>query len=144
MASNKKNQKSPDNNPESDEEVIDGQEQAADEAQDGAADAVAEDEVAGIPDESEKETQVHTMTVKVDADDAMKVIRHHIASQGNLHSRLEKAARSLSTHGGQERVHALNQVELLTGRLKMALPAAISATDDMELKAALETLLGLL
>jgi len=63
---------------------------------------------------------------------------------GDLHARIEKLARAIAIHGGHDRVHALNQVELLTGRLKMTLPAAITAVEDAELKTALETLLGLL
>lgn len=62
----------------------------------------------------------------------------------DLQRRITWAARSIATHGGQEKSHALNQIELLTGRLKMALPAAITAVADQDLKAGLEQLLNLL
>jgi hypothetical protein len=61
----------------------------------------------------------------------------------DLHIRLTKAARALST-GGQEKHFAVHQLEHLTGKLKMALPAGIAATDDDDLKAGLELLLRLM
>jgi hypothetical protein len=61
----------------------------------------------------------------------------------DLHTRLTKAARVLTTHG-QERHFAVHQLEHLTGKLKMMLPAGIAAIDDAALKADLELLHGLL
>ena len=62
----------------------------------------------------------------------------------NIHERLTKLVRSITPHAGQEKVFALHQLELLTGRLKMVIPAAIAATDDSALRADLTSLLGLL
>jgi hypothetical protein len=61
----------------------------------------------------------------------------------NLHGRLEKAMRELHT-APQDVVFPLHTVEMLTGRLKTILPEAIKAASDEELKADLQTLLGLL
>ena len=62
----------------------------------------------------------------------------------DLHSRLTKTVRAIGTTAGQEKVFALHQLELLTGRLKMVLPAGIEAADDGEMRAGLEALLALL
>jgi hypothetical protein len=61
----------------------------------------------------------------------------------DLHIRLTKEARALST-GGQEKHFAIHQLEHLTGKLKMALPAGIATTEDEDLKASLKLLLDLL
>jgi hypothetical protein len=62
----------------------------------------------------------------------------------DLHARLTKAVHAISTQGGQEKVFALHQLELLTGRLKMVLPAGIAATEDAELRTGLNAILAIL
>src|SRR5262249_33261392 len=61
-----------------------------------------------------------------------------------LHTRLEKAVRTMSHSGNPDAAHALNKVELLVGTLKHSLPAAISAVSDDQVKADLQSLLALL
>ncbi len=65
-------------------------------------------------------------------------------SPADIHSRLTMTVRAINTTAGQEKMFALHQLEMLTGRLKMVLPAGIEAADDGELKAGLEALLALL
>jgi hypothetical protein len=66
-------------------------------------------------------------------------------TEPGLHDLLSKAARhATSTHAGQESVFALHQLEMLAGRLKVLIPAGIAATEDPDLRAALNSLLGLL
>lgn len=65
------------------------------------------------------------------------------AAPGSLHTRLEKAVKALQT-GPQDVHYPLHKVEMLTGSLKLALPPAISAASDADLKASLQALLNLL
>ena len=66
-----------------------------------------------------------------------------VATPRNLHGRIERAVRELQ--GAPQQVHfALHTVEMLTGRLRLALPNAINASTDESLKADLQTLLALL
>jgi hypothetical protein len=61
----------------------------------------------------------------------------------NLHQLVAKAARD-ARMGPQEVHFPLHNVELLTGRLKTILPAAIEAAPDETLKSGLQALLNLL
>jgi hypothetical protein len=125
MASNKK--KPADQKPE--DEVIDGQEQVSDEApEESAADA---------------DGQVDDVSSSEDSD-APIVASASVAQPTDLHGRLTKAVKALSPHAGQEKTFALHQLELLTGRLKMAIPAGIAATEDDDLRSGLEAVLALL
>lgn len=94
-------------------------------------------------EEDASQVQPLEMTIRIDSSEAMEAVRDYVATLGNLHDRLSKAVRSLAADAGQEKTFALHQLEVLTGRLKMVLPAGIAATEK-ELQSALNTLLGLL
>lgn len=66
------------------------------------------------------------------------------ASQDGLSIRLTQVVRAIATTGKPEAVHALHKAELIVGDLKNALPAAIAAAGDEQLKADLTSLLAVL
>lgn len=62
----------------------------------------------------------------------------------DLANRLTKAVKAIVASGNPEAVHALHKLEMTVGDLKNALPAAIAAAGDEQLKADLTSLLAVL
>ncbi|MCE9565836.1 MAG: hypothetical protein K8U57_27745 [Planctomycetes bacterium] len=142
MASNKKPAKPAEQKTALEDEVIDGPEaELTDDPSDAPADPI--DEVG-----SDKHVADDQSPAEDVPEEAAEPQPDAIASQAfsevfDLHDRLTKAVRAIASDAGQEKTFALQQLEMLTGRLKMVLPAGIAATEK-ELQADLNTLLGLL
>jgi hypothetical protein len=112
-------------------------------------------EAAGNPAENPSDPAGTTSDEQVPADEqadaaesegqsATVVTPEPVAPYVPLHARLEKAVRGAGASGNPDAVHALNKVEMLTGTLKLSLPAAIKAAGDEQLREDLEDLLSLL
>lgn len=122
MASPKKNQKPDAAKADAEDNTLDTQEQENAEGTE-AKDAPEGDSSKGT-DEAEPEAAEVAAAVG-------KAVDEVVAESSDIHARLTKAAQRAV---GQEAVHALNQLEILTGRLKLVLPAGIAATEDVDLR----------
>jgi hypothetical protein len=67
-----------------------------------------------------------------------------IATPTDLANRLTQTVKAIVVTGAPEAVHALHKLEMAVGDLKNALPAAIAAASDGQLKADLTSLLAIL
>ncbi len=130
MASNKKASKSTE--PTTEDEIVDGQ---------GKAETV--DAEGSEPDETTDDANAELNEPTTEDVNGMMVTAP-AAITTDLHGLLSKEVRSINTHAGQEKVFAIHQLEMMTGRLKMIIPAGIAATDDPAIIAGLNALMSIL
>ncbi|QEL14777.1 hypothetical protein [Limnoglobus roseus] len=120
-------------------EVVAAEEAAEDEAQ---ADPLAESAVLDQTEEPSPGASEVPAVIETIAQEPICM-----AAQDGLASRLSKVVTAIQTSGKPDTVHALHKVELIAGSLKISLPTAIDACDeiaDERLKADLQNLLSIL